>query len=49
MKTELLAKLQIKHAHVAILGLGYVGLPSAVVFTEAGFTVTGIDPGSRRD
>ena len=33
-----------KSAHVAVLGLGYVGLPLAVVFAESGFKVTGIDP-----
>jgi len=27
-----------------VLGLGYVGLPLAVVFAESGFKVTGIDP-----
>jgi UDP-N-acetyl-D-glucosamine dehydrogenase len=27
-----------------VLGLGYVGLPLAVVFAEAGFEVLGIDP-----
>ncbi|HLF87834.1 MAG TPA: hypothetical protein VI451_02730, partial [Anaerolineales bacterium] len=26
------------------MGLGYVGLPLAVVFADAGFHVTGIDP-----
>lgn len=30
-------------AHVGIVGLGYVGLPLAVEFAHAGFTVTGID------
>ncbi len=35
-------------ARVAILGLGYVGLPLAVVFAEAGFNVTGIDPDKRK-
>ncbi|MFC2054394.1 nucleotide sugar dehydrogenase [Chloroflexota bacterium] len=30
-------------ARIAILGLGYVGLPLAVVFAETGFSVTGID------
>lgn len=35
-------------ARVAILGLGYVGLPLAVVFAEAGFRVTGIDPDKRK-
>ena len=41
---ELINKLENKTARVAILGLGYVGLPLAVVFAEAGFKVTGIDP-----
>ena len=30
-------------ARVGIIGLGYVGLPLAVEFAKAGFTVTGID------
>ena len=30
------------------MGLGYVGLPLAVVFGEAGFHVTGIDPDARK-
>lgn len=29
--------------HVAVIGLGYVGLPLATAFTEAGLTVAGID------
>ena len=37
-----------KTAKVAVLGLGYVGLPFAVVFAEAGFQVTGIDPDARK-
>jgi UDP-N-acetyl-D-glucosamine dehydrogenase len=32
-----------KRARVGIVGLGYVGLPLAVEFARAGFTVTGID------
>ena len=44
----LIDKLQKKEAQVAVLGLGYVGLPLAVVFAEAGFTVTGIDPDTRK-
>ena len=43
-KEDLIQKLKNKNARVAILGLGYVGLPLAVVFAEAGFNVTGIDP-----
>ena len=47
-KEVLIQKLKSKEARVAILGLGYVGLPLAVVFAEAGFHVTGIDPDSRK-
>jgi UDP-N-acetyl-D-glucosamine dehydrogenase len=41
---NLIVKLNNKEARVAVLGLGYVGLPLAVVFAECGFKVTGIDP-----
>jgi UDP-N-acetyl-D-glucosamine dehydrogenase len=37
------AKLRVRNAHVAVIGLGYVGLPLAVAFAEAGYRVTGID------
>jgi UDP-N-acetyl-D-glucosamine dehydrogenase len=41
---EILAeKIRSKRARVGIVGLGYVGLPLAVEFAKAGFTVTGID------
>lgn len=40
----LLVKIQTKQARVAVLGLGYVGLPLAVTFADAGFSVVGIDP-----
>jgi UDP-N-acetyl-D-glucosamine dehydrogenase len=36
-------KIKSRTAHVGIIGLGYVGLPLAVEFARAGFTVTGID------
>src|SRR5436190_12419434 len=36
-------KIENRTAHVAIIGLGYVGLPLAVEFAHAGFNVTGID------
>jgi len=45
---NLTAKLSNKSARVAILGLGYVGLPLAVVFAEAGFKVLGVDPDERK-
>jgi len=48
IKETLVKKLRDKTARVGILGLGYVGLPLAVVFAEAGFRVTGIDPDSRK-
>jgi len=47
-KETLIKNLQEKKARIAILGLGYVGLPLAVVFGEAGFRVTGIDPDTRK-
>ncbi len=40
--------LQAKTARVAVIGAGYVGLPFAVVFAEAGFHVTCIDPDARK-
>ncbi len=42
-KAALFAKLNSRSAHVAVIGLGYVGLPLAVALAEAGYTVTGID------
>lgn len=48
VKENLIQQLKEKKARVAVLGLGYVGLPLAVVFGEAGFTVTGIDPDVRK-
>jgi UDP-N-acetyl-D-glucosamine dehydrogenase len=48
IKTTLIEKLKNKTARIAILGMGYVGLPLAVVFAEAGFNVTGIDPDLRK-
>src|SRR5438132_2073256 len=32
-----------RNARVGVIGLGYVGLPLAVEFARAGFTVTGFD------
>ncbi len=47
-KETLISKMNDKTARIAVMGLGYVGLPLAVVFAEAGFTVTGIDPDGRK-
>jgi len=41
--TVLSEKIAARTARVGIVGLGYVGLPLAVEFAKAGFTVTGID------
>lgn len=43
MSAVLEKKIRDKKARVAVLGLGYVGLPLAVQFAKAGFTVTGLD------
>lgn len=48
IKATLIQNLKEKKARVAVLGLGYVGLPLAVVFAEAGFRVTGIDTDTRK-
>ncbi|MEN8173120.1 MAG: nucleotide sugar dehydrogenase [Chloroflexota bacterium] len=47
-KADILEKLKNRTAKVAVLGLGYVGLPFATVFGDAGFEVTGIDPDVRK-
>jgi UDP-N-acetyl-D-glucosamine dehydrogenase len=47
-KETLIEDLKTKQARVGILGMGYVGLPLAVVFAEAGFHVTGIDTDPRK-
>ena len=35
-------------SNVAVIGLGYVGLPLALALSESGLTVTGVDASSRR-
>lgn len=40
---ELLTKIESRTVCTAVIGLGYVGLPLAVVFAEAGYRVVGID------
>ena len=48
IKDQLLAKINDHNAVVAIVGLGYVGLPLAVAFAEHGFPVIGIDVDARK-
>ena len=45
---QLEEKIRSKQARVAIIGLGYVGLPLAVGFAQKGFEVVGIDVDRRR-
>lgn len=48
IKETLIQKLREKTARIGILGMGYVGMPLAVVFAEKGFPVLGIDPDQRK-
>jgi UDP-N-acetyl-D-glucosamine dehydrogenase len=43
MNHSLPEKISARSLHVGVVGLGYVGLPLATTFAEAGFHVTGID------
>ncbi len=45
---NLLSKIEAKTAKIAVIGLGYVGLPLAVDFAVAGFHVVGIDKNKAR-
>ena len=45
---ELLKKIETKQAKLGVIGLGYVGLPLAVEFARAGFSVVGYDVDARR-
>ena len=47
-RESLEAKFETRSAKIAVLGMGYVGLPLAVVFADAGFEVIGIDPDERK-
>ena len=44
VKEQLIRKFENKTARVAVVGMGYVGLPLASVFADAGFEVIGVDP-----
>lgn len=41
-------KIDSREARIAILGMGYVGLPLALTFCSQGFPVTGIDTNGER-
>lgn len=40
---ELLKRAKEKYLTITILGMGYIGLPTAIAFAKAGFTVKGFD------
>lgn len=46
--SELKGKIEQKTARVAVIGLGYVGLPLALLYTEQRFPVTGFDIDARK-
>ncbi len=48
LKNKQIRKFQAREAHVAVIGLGYVGLPLALTFAQAGYRVTGIEIDRRK-
>jgi UDP-N-acetyl-D-glucosamine dehydrogenase len=46
-KEQLLKRIENRSARIGVIGLGYVGLPLAVEFARAGFTVIGYDVSER--
>ena len=48
MKNLFLEKISTHSLRIAVIGLGYVGLPLVTTFAEAGFQVTGIDVDERK-
>jgi UDP-N-acetyl-D-glucosamine dehydrogenase len=41
--SELKTRIEVRQARIGIIGLGYVGLPLALLYTEENFRVTGFD------
>lgn len=48
MEHLLQGRISTRSLHIGVIGLGYVGLPLATTFAEAGFHVTGIDTDQQR-
>lgn len=46
--SELKTKIEQRQARVAVIGMGYVGLPLALLYCEQGFPVTGFDIDERK-
>ncbi len=48
LSSSLKRKIDSREARIGVIGLGYVGLPLAVEFAQAGFEVVGIDVDTRK-
>ncbi len=48
LKSDILKKIQTNEVIVGVIGLGYVGLPLAVNFAEAGIRVIGFEKGQKK-
>src|SRR4029450_12921537 len=48
IKTELIDLIKNRRARVAVIGLGYVGLPLATEFAGRGFSATGFEVDERK-
>lgn len=48
LASTLLASIESRQARVALIGMGYVGLPLAVYVAKVGFQVTGVDLSAQR-
>jgi UDP-N-acetyl-D-glucosamine dehydrogenase len=48
LHTQLLERIEDRTAQVGVIGLGYVGLPLVLLFSEQGFPVTGFDIDRRK-
>ncbi|MEW6732820.1 MAG: nucleotide sugar dehydrogenase [Acidobacteriota bacterium] len=48
IQAALSSKIETRQARIAIIGLGYVGLPLAIEFGNAGFSVLGIDNNAKK-
>jgi UDP-N-acetyl-D-glucosamine dehydrogenase len=46
--SQLLSKINTRDVSIAVIGMGYVGLPLAIVFAEAGYQVIGIDANTHK-
>src|SRR5581483_10773490 len=48
LDTALAEKIQTRTAQIAVIGIGYVGLPLATAFAQAGFPTVGLDLDARK-